>query len=181
MVNLLIFYEDLCKTNLLTKYEFLCKSHFSPGDLIRQKFRKQKMTYYFPEKFEWSLDYFNAQTVVPSAKDEAQAAVEKWLSDNGYEQTSFYKWVVSRTLGLVDVDFDHGVFYYIHLNSYLRDTAYAVWNCVDERLRLEGVPEKERGKKTDAAQKAFVEFAKATFSNKAPKKVKVTMGVPVVS
>lgn len=139
------------------------------------------MAYYFPEKFEWSLDYFNAQTVVPSAKNEAKAAVEKWLSDNGYEQTSFYKWVIKQTLGLIDVDYDHGVFYYIHLNSYLRDTAYAVWNCLDDRLRKEGMPEKERGKKTDAAQKAFVEFAKAAFPNEVPKNVKVAKGVSVAA
>lgn len=130
------------------------------------------MSYYFPEKFDWSLDYFNVQTVVPSAKDDVQTAVEAWLAENGYEQTSFYKWVANRTLGLIDVDYDQGVFYYIHLNSYLRDTAYAVWNCVDERLRLEGVPEKERGKKTDAAQKAFVDFAKKAFSNRPPKAAK---------
>lgn len=130
------------------------------------------MQYYFPPKFEWSFDYFNETSVVRSAKDDTQAAVEAWLAENGYEQTPFYKWVVSRTLGLVDVDYDHGVFYYIHLNSYLRDTAYAVWNCLDERLRLEGVPEKERGKKTDAAQKAFVEFAKQAFPNRPPKAAK---------
>ncbi|WP_315921470.1 hypothetical protein [Mesorhizobium sp. SP-1A] len=127
------------------------------------------MQYYFPPKFEWSFDYFNETSVVRSAKDDTQAAVEAWLAENGHEQTLFYKWVVSRTLGLIDVDYDHGVFYYIHLNSYLRDTAYAVWNCVDERLRLEGVPEKERGKKTDAAQKEFLEFAKNTFPSKKAK------------
>lgn len=132
----------------------------------------RKMSYYYPEKFEWSLDYFNVKTVVSGAKSTTQNVVEKWLSDNGYEQTTFYKWVVSRTLGLIDEKFDHGVFYYVHLNSYLRDTAYAVWNCVDGRLRLEGVPEKEREKKANAAQRDFVTFAKEVFSNKPAKKGK---------
>jgi hypothetical protein len=43
---------------------------------------------------------------------------------------------------------------------------------VDGRLRLEGVPEKEREKKANAAQRDFVTFAKEAFSNKPEKKGK---------
>lgn len=124
------------------------------------------MQYYFPEKQEFTLDYFSAKSITRDTKHEVQVAVESWLAENGYEQTDFYLYTRKTTIDHIDVDYNGGLFYYMHLNNYLRDVASVVWCIAERRERAAGKSEKERGKIVDKAMREFVEFAKAKYPKK---------------
>lgn len=124
------------------------------------------MQYYFPEKQEFTLDYFNAKSITRDTKHEVQVAVETWLAEHGYELNDFYAYTRKSTLEQIDVNYNGGIFYYIHLNSYLRDVAAVVWCIAERRERDAGKSEKERGKIVDKAMREFVEFAKTKYPKK---------------
>ena len=83
------------------------------------------------------------------------------MADNGYALNAQYAYVKRTTLDLITPEFDHGQFYYIHLNAYLRDVGNVIFN--QKFLPTTDGPAKE-------ALKKFNDDMKLVFPTK-PKKV----------
>lgn len=113
----------------------------------------KKPHYYFAPKMSFNLPYFKALDFTPTLKNEVEELVSQWLCGNGIPCSRFYRYVCKTTLDQIDVDYDEGVFYYIHLNSYLREVHNVVWNFVNE----------SSNKADKAKLDGFEKFCKANF------------------